>query len=121
MQNFNLSAARPQSEAFNFTEELELDCVDRNSSQDYNRETNKSRLYYRANVNCTCDPAVDDTCFYCENSGRFYQLRFRQGMQLPIREPNFTLYMRDSKPATFATTMGLLTTVTLQVSCAQLS
>jgi hypothetical protein len=117
MQNFNRFAVRPQTSPFNFTEEVELDCVDRNTTEDYNKETNKTRLYYRAYVNCSCDPNLDESCFFCAKSGRSYQLRFRQNMQLPIRETNFTMYQRDNFDASYATTMGLHTTILFQVNC----
>lgn len=117
IQSASLTAERTLTKPFDFSEEVELDCVDRNTSQQFfDLQTNDALRYYRARVPCSCNPNTDDTCYYCKRSGRSYQLRLRQNMQLPIREVNFTVYVKDNKTAQYATTMGLHTMLTIQGS-----
>jgi hypothetical protein len=96
---------------FNYSEEFELDCVDR---QDVSMRFPGSN-YYRAYLPCECDPELDLSCFFCESSGRFYLLRERKNMAMPIREVNFSMYVNGDVLAPYATTMGVMTNISVQV------
>lgn len=111
VQDIPVPRIRHFTPPFNYSEEFELDCVDR---QDV-ASLYPGGQYYRGALPCDCDPDLDTSCFFCESSGRFYLLRQRQNMEMPTRVVNFSMYVNGDVHAPYATAMGMRTNITVQV------